>query len=63
MRPSSLRGRADAVFAAVLAEAGLEVPSRPDSSGGGRRGEHFPELAYVLAEMQVLARQHPGVTW
>ena len=36
----------------------------PDvSSGGGRRGIHSPHFGFVLAEMQVLARQHPGATW
>jgi len=63
VRPSSLRARFDAVIAAVFAEAGLDVPDAPMSSGGGRRGSHFPTLGYLLAEMQVLARQHPGATW
>ncbi|MGN6218822.1 MAG: 1,2-phenylacetyl-CoA epoxidase subunit PaaC [Microbacterium sp.] len=63
VRPSSLRAGFDAVIAAVFAEAGLDVPESPMSSGGGRRGSHFPTLGYLLAEMQVLARQHPGVTW
>ena len=61
--PSSLQPGFDAVIAAVFAEAGLEVPQRPMSSGGGRHGSHFSTLGYLLAEMQVLARQHPGATW
>lgn len=63
VRPSSLRAGADAVFAAVFAEAGLEVPVGFVSAGGGRQGRHFSTLGFILAEMQVLARQHPGVTW
>ncbi|KHK98665.1 phenylacetate-CoA oxygenase [Microbacterium mangrovi] len=63
VRPSSLRGRFDEVIAAVFAECDLEVPDVPPSSAGGRRGIHFPAMGYLLAEMQVLARQHPGVTW
>ncbi|MBW9094489.1 phenylacetate-CoA oxygenase subunit PaaC [Microbacterium jejuense] len=63
VRPSTLQSAFDAVIAAVFAEAALEVPDGPMSSGGGRRGSHFPTLGYLLAEMQVLARQHPGVTW
>lgn len=63
VRPSTLRPRFDAVIDAVFTEAGLEVPAVSVSSGGGRRGSHFPTLGYVLAEMQVLARQHPGATW
>lgn len=62
-RPSSLRSGFDAVIAAVFAEADLVVPDVPASSGGGRRGAHFPTLGYILAEMQSLARRHPGATW
>jgi ring-1,2-phenylacetyl-CoA epoxidase subunit PaaC len=63
VRPSSLQPAFDAVIAAVFAEAELEVPSGPMSSAGGRTGSHFPTLGFLLAEMQVLARQHPGATW
>lgn len=63
VRPSTLRPAFDAVIAAVFAEAELEAPVGFVSSGGGRHGHHFPTLAYLLAEMQVLARQHPGATW
>ena len=63
VRPSTLRAPFDAVIDAVFREAELEVPAGPVSSAGGRRGSHFPTLGYLLAEMQVLARQHPGATW
>lgn len=63
VRPSSLRPRFDAVIDAVLAEEGLDLPRGPIASGGGRQGKHFPTLGYILAEMQVLARQHPGANW
>jgi ring-1,2-phenylacetyl-CoA epoxidase subunit PaaC len=63
VRPSGLRARFDEVIAAVFAECDLEVPALPPSSAGGRRGSHFPTMGYLLAEMQVLARQHPGATW
>ena len=63
VRPSSLRAGFDAVIDAVFAEAELDVPQGPGSSAGGRRGAHFPTLGYLLAELQVLARQHPGATW
>jgi ring-1,2-phenylacetyl-CoA epoxidase subunit PaaC len=62
-RPSALRTGFDEVMAVVFAEAELEEPRGFLSSGGGRRGIHSPHLGFVLAEMQVLARQHPGVTW
>lgn len=62
-RPSSLRAGFDEVIAVVFAEAELDVPRGFVSSGGGRRGTHFSTLGYLLAKMQVLARQHPGATW
>jgi ring-1,2-phenylacetyl-CoA epoxidase subunit PaaC len=63
VRPSSLRAAFDAQIASVLDEATLSVPNVPRASGGGRRGEHTEHLGYMLAEMQVLARKHPGATW
>ena len=63
VRPSVLRPRFDAVIAAVLAEEDVEVPGGAAASGGGREGRHFPTLGFILAEMQVLARQHPGASW
>ncbi|WP_104182239.1 1,2-phenylacetyl-CoA epoxidase subunit PaaC [Arthrobacter sp. B0490] len=61
--PSSLRDDFDALIGEVLAEAGLEVPEVPAAPGGGRRGQHSEHLGYILAEMQVLAREHPGASW
>jgi ring-1,2-phenylacetyl-CoA epoxidase subunit PaaC len=29
----------------------------------GRQGVHSEHLAYLLAEMQVLHRSHPGAQW
>ena len=63
VRPSTLRPRFDAVIAAVLAEEDVEAPGGAAASGGGREGRHFPALGFILAEMQVLARQHPGASW
>lgn len=63
VRPSALQAGFDAVIAAVFAEAEIEAPAGPVSSAGGRRGAHFSTLGYLLAEMQVLARAHPGATW
>ena len=63
VRPSTLRSRFDAVIAAVLAEEDVEAPGGAAASGGGREGRHFPTLGFILAEMQVLARQHPGASW
>jgi len=61
--PSTLRAAFDEKVGAVLAEAELEAPEVQPAPGGGRRGEHSEYLGYILAELQVLARQHPGATW
>jgi len=63
VRPSSLRVEFDARIAEVLAEAELEVQDVPRALGGGRGGRHSEYLGFILAEMQVLAREHPGATW
>lgn len=63
VEPSSLRGDFDRLTGEVLAEAELEVPLVPAAPGGGRRGRHSEHLGYILAEMQVLAREHPGAKW
>lgn len=63
VRPSTLRARVDDVLSAVLAEEDVPVPAIPASSAGGRHGIHHPAFGPLLAEMQVLARRHPGATW
>lgn len=63
VRPSTLRPAFDAVIDAVFAEAELERPAVAASAGGGRHGRHAAPLGHLLAEMQVLARRHPGARW
>ncbi|GAB14321.1 putative phenylacetate-CoA oxygenase subunit PaaC [Arthrobacter globiformis NBRC 12137] len=63
VEPSSLRADFDRLTGEVLKEAELEVPEVPFAPGGGRRGRHSEHLGYILAEMQVLAREHPGASW
>lgn len=63
VRPSSLRDGFDHVVGAVLAEAQLESPQGFVAAGGGRDGRHTEHLGPLLAEMQVLARSHPGASW
>ena len=48
---------------AVLREATLQRPKDRSMQSGGRSGRHTEMLDHMLAEMQVLARQHPGATW
>ncbi|MEW1806519.1 1,2-phenylacetyl-CoA epoxidase subunit PaaC [Pseudarthrobacter sp. NPDC080039] len=61
--PSALKDDFDRLTAEVLAEAELEAPDVPAAPGGGRQGKHSEYLGYILAEMQVLAREHPGASW
>ncbi|MHA7289679.1 1,2-phenylacetyl-CoA epoxidase subunit PaaC [Arthrobacter sp. MDT3-24] len=63
VEPSSLRADFDRLTGEILAEAELEVPDVPAAPGGGRHGRHSENLGYLLAEMQVLAREHPGASW
>jgi ring-1,2-phenylacetyl-CoA epoxidase subunit PaaC len=62
--PSSLHDAVVTRVTAVVEEATLTVPN--DSrwrSRGGRQGVHSAPMGYLLAEMQHLARSHPGATW
>ena len=61
--PEELRAPVTAELARVLAACELAEPDVPFSSGGGRAGRHTSHLGHLLAEMQVLARQHPGASW
>jgi ring-1,2-phenylacetyl-CoA epoxidase subunit PaaC len=62
-----LRGEFDNVLDTVLAAATLDRPEVPALAGVagrmGRDGVHTEALGYVLAEMQSVARAHPGATW
>ncbi|MFC7401791.1 1,2-phenylacetyl-CoA epoxidase subunit PaaC [Citricoccus sp. GCM10030269] len=62
-RPSSLRTEWEQEVRTVLTEAALPVPEIPFALCRGRQGEHSEHLGYILAEMQVLARKHPGASW
>ncbi|MGK5737385.1 1,2-phenylacetyl-CoA epoxidase subunit PaaC [Micromonospora sp. URMC 103] len=61
--PATLRAEFDATVASVLDEATLTRPETGWAPGGGRDGVHTEHLSYLLAEMQVLHRAHPGATW
>lgn len=47
----------------TLTTATLQVPTTDTLRWHGKRGEHGEELGLLLAEMQSLARAHPGVKW
>ncbi len=62
--PSQTREPAQRVVDGVVAEATLAMPEQPTwRSRGGRSGVHSRPLGYLLAEMQHIARSHPGATW
>jgi len=65
--PADVRDEVDAVLDEVITRATLTRPTIPGigTIGGrsGRQGLHTEYLGHVLAEMQSLARQHPGATW
>jgi ring-1,2-phenylacetyl-CoA epoxidase subunit PaaC len=62
--PSTLEKNWRARVGYVLEEATLPVPPDPAWwQRGGRQGRHSEHLSYLLAEMQVVHRAHPGVQW
>jgi len=48
---------------AALAIATLSKPDDGWMQRGGKQGRHTEALGYMLAEMQVLPRSHPGAAW
>ncbi len=63
VRPSDLEKPVQDAVAEILGQCELAAPTVAMASGGGRTGRHSSYLGYLLAEMQVLARQHPGAKW
>ncbi|KQR07041.1 phenylacetate-CoA oxygenase [Arthrobacter sp. Leaf145] len=63
VQPSSLRAEFDRLTGQIMTEAELDIPGVPQAPGGGRHGKHSEFMGYILAEMQVLAREHPGASW
>lgn len=47
----------------VLAQATLTRPSDGGFLSSGKHGRHSEHMGYLLAEMQTIARQHPGASW
>ena len=62
--PSSLWDGALGYVAKVVERATLALPAESTwRSRGGREGIHSRPMGYLLAEMQHIARSHPGATW
>jgi ring-1,2-phenylacetyl-CoA epoxidase subunit PaaC len=47
----------------VLSGATLTRPADGWAPSGGREGRHTEHLSFLLAEMQVIHRAHPGASW
>ncbi len=61
--PAELRDPTTDYLTTVIEQATLTVPDTSVWHTGGRRGIHTEALGYLLAEMQHLARTHPGAPW
>ncbi|APT93531.1 phenylacetate-CoA oxygenase [Corynebacterium phocae] len=61
--PSTLKPEFDERISATLEKSGLQEPAVKQARSGQRTGKYSEHRGYILAEMQSLARQHPGATW
>jgi ring-1,2-phenylacetyl-CoA epoxidase subunit PaaC len=62
--PALLKAEWQRYVSDVFEMATLRVPAADAwMQRGGKEGLHTEHLSYLLAEMQVLHRAHPGVTW
>ncbi len=62
--PSTLHGAAAARVAQVVEQATLTLPTESTwRARGGRDGVHSRPMGHLLAELQHIARSHPGATW
>jgi len=61
--PDALREQWRATVTSTFAEATLATPDDGPMQTGGRTGRHTEPFSFLLGEMQVLARAHPGATW
>ena len=60
---AACRAEWEHTVATVFAEAGLALPEGVRMQTGGRQGIHGEGLGHLLAEMQSVARAHPGAVW
>jgi ring-1,2-phenylacetyl-CoA epoxidase subunit PaaC len=59
----AIRARWNEVVADVARRATLTLPAEPPMATGGRTGRHSEYLGHMIAEMQIVARSHPGASW
>jgi ring-1,2-phenylacetyl-CoA epoxidase subunit PaaC len=58
-----LRPPWEALTREVIGRATLRIPDGPPRMTGGRCGRHTEHLGHLLAELQIVARSHPGAKW
>lgn len=64
LRESEPEASWGAELSRLIETARLRRPGDPEyPTGGGRRGVHSEHLDRLLAEMQCVARAHPGASW
>jgi ring-1,2-phenylacetyl-CoA epoxidase subunit PaaC len=61
--PAAFRAEWERTVADILSQATLAMPAAGWMQKGGRTGRHSEHLGHLLAEMQSVARAHPGATW
>lgn len=61
--PSSVRDAWQSLVREVVETATLTLPADGYMQRGGRTGRHTEHLGHLLAEMQIVARSHPGAKW
>jgi ring-1,2-phenylacetyl-CoA epoxidase subunit PaaC len=60
---SAVREAYEAKVKDILQQATLQLPEIPYMQTGGRKGLHTEYLGHLLAEMQVMQRNMPGLDW
>lgn len=61
--PSTLKDEWERRINQVIDESTCTRPTSSYQHRGGRDGRHTEHLGYLLAELQHVARSHPGATW
>ena len=63
---TGLKAQWESLVRDVMDRATLTLPNdvpRAANTRGGRTGAHTEHLGHLLAEMQIIARSHPGAKW
>jgi ring-1,2-phenylacetyl-CoA epoxidase subunit PaaC len=61
--PSTLEEEWTRRVTAVIDESTCKRPTSSYQHSGGRSGRHTEHMGFLLAELQHVARSHPGATW